>query len=553
MLIQLFLIVSSLLFLLLLSEFSKLSIDKSTVPVITPVANITSYLWPYPTEIQCSDYAYLVQNNKVTFQLMDSNQFPNARPILSDAFNEYYSIIFNLTKRIPNASNEQYNYIVAVSDTQLNITLTSDDVSLTFDTLENYHLLVNYPVSSLTADSVYGALRGLETFSQLILEYENGQLFLHQCNITDAPFFRHRGILYDTSRHYLPVSVLKQHLEVMAWNKFNVFHWHIVDIQSFPYVSDAFPELSAKGAYSPRHTYNKSQVQEVISHANKRGIRVMVEFDTPGHTGSWGKGQPGILTTCYSNGKPDGNYGPINAISNVTWPFLETLFKEIVGEFKDQYIHLGGDEVSFFCWKSNPEIQQWMEEGNYTDYARFEEYYIGKLLNLMQQLGKSYVVWQEVFDNGNKLKEDTIIHVWKGIDNWEGEMKSVTEAGFHALLSSCWYLDRISSSPDYIKYFRCNPIDFSGTTEQQRLVLGGEAAIWGEWVDATNSLSRTWPRASAAGERLWTGASTVGISNSELYDRLHKHRCRLLNRNVPAEPLQPGYCTYPWVPPQPKL
>ena len=550
---QIFFILSSLIFLLFLSEFSKLNIDKSTIPSITPVANISSYLWPYPTEVQCSGSAYLVLNNKVFFMLKDSDQFPNAFPILTDAFKDYYSIIFNLTKRIPDSSKETSNYFVGVSITQLNITLKSDDVSLTFDTVEDYHLKIDYPFSILTADSVYGVLRGIETFSQLILEYENSQLFLHQCNITDAPFFRHRGILYDTSRHYLPVSVIKQHLDIMAWNKFNVFHWHIVDTQAFPYVSEAFPELSAKGAYSPRHTYNKSQVQEVISHANKRGIRVMAEFDTPGHSDSWGKGQPGLLTACYNNGLPDGSYGPINAISNVTWPFLKTLFKEIVGDFKDQYIHLGGDEVGFSCWQSNPDIQQWMQESSYTNYARFEEYYIGKLLELVQQLGKSYVVWQEVFDNGNKIKEDTIIHVWKGGNNWMGEMKSVTKAGFHTLLSSCWYLDYISTSPDYIGYFRCDPINFSGTSDQQSLVLGGEAAIWGEWVDATNSISRTWPRASPTAERLWAGPSTVGISNSELYDRLHKHRCRLLNRNVPAQPLGPGFCTYPWVPPQPKL
>ena len=546
MLLQMLFILSSLLFMLLLSKFSELDIDKSTVPSKTTVENISSYVWPYPTEIQCSDSAYFIPNNNVTFVLMDSDQFFSAFPIISDAFKEYYSIIINLTNQIPDSPTDK------VGNIKLNVTLASDDVSLTFNTAENYNLIINYPVSSLTADTVYGALRGLETFSQLILAYEDSELFLHQCNITDVPFFRHRGILYDTSRHYLPVSVLKQHLDVMAWNKFNVFYWHIVDLQAFPYVSEEFPELSAKGAYSYRHTYNKSQVQEVISHANKRGIRVMAEFDTPGHTDSWGKGQPGLLTTCYNNGKPDGNFGPINAISNVTWPFLGTLFKEIVGDFKDQFIHLGGDEVSFSCWQSNPDIQEWMQERNYSNYARFEEYYIGKLLELVQQLGKSYVVWQEVFDNGNKIKEDTIIHVWKGSTNWAGEMRSVTKAGFHTLLSSCWYLDQISASPDYIGYFRCNPIDFSGTSEQQRLVLGGEAAIWGEWVDATNSLSRTWPRASAAAERLWTGPSTVGISNGELYDRLHKLRCRLLNRNVPAQPLGPGYCSYPWVPAQTK-
>ena len=515
----------------------------------TNVINISSYVWPFPSKIQCEDNAYLIQNNVMHYALMEPSSFPNAGKILKPIFEEYYMIILNLTKQIPDSlapdSSQQDPELEFI---QLNVTLRSDDVSLSFDTKEDYELSVAYPASTLTASTVYGAMRGLETFSQLILAYSDDKLYLHQCEISDSPFFQHRGILYDTSRHFLPVSLLKKHIQIMSWNKFNVFHWHIVDIQSFPYVSHTFPDLSGKGAYSPRHTYSKADVQEVIQYANQRGVRVMAEFDTPGHTGSWGKGAPGLLTPCYTKGKPDGTYGPINAISNVTWPFLSALFTEIVGDFKDQYIHLGGDEVSFSCWASNPDIQQWMEDRGFTNYARFETFYMSKLLQLMEELNKSYVVWQEVFDNGNKIKDDTIIHVWKGGSSWGKEMKNVTKAGYRTLLSSCWYLNYISVSPDYYGFFRCDPLNFGGTREQQELVIGGEAAVWGEMVDGTNSLSRTWPRAAPTAERLWSGPRTVNISNAEVYDRLHKHRCRLLNRDVPAEPLGPGHCSYPWVP-----
>ena len=537
---------------LLVCEFSKqylhLPTDSATNPFITSKVNISSYVWPFPTTIKCTENAYFIRNNEMHFALMEPGLFPNAHPILFQAFDEYHQIILNQIRQIPDTFQHTPELSgVLLEFIQLNVTLNSDDVSLTFDMKEDYTLSIEYPASTLIASTVYGALRGIETFSQMILEYSDSNLYLHQCEVTDTPYFKYRGILYETSHHFLPVPLLKRHIDAMAWNKFNVFHWHIVDIPAFPYVSTTFPEMSAKGAYSPRHIYTKSDVQEVISYANQHGIRVIAEFDTPGHTDSWGRGQPNLLTPCYTNGKPDGTYGPINAISNATWPFLRALFAEVVQDFRDPYIHLGGDEVNFRCWESNPDIQQWMRERGYTRYAKFEEFYMAELIGLVEQLNKRYVVWQDVFDNGIKLKADTIIQVWNGGLNWTAEVRSVTGAGHQTILSSCWYLDLVSPSDDFYGYFRCDPHSFGGSSAQQKLVLGGEAAIWSRYMDGTNSLSRTWPRACPTAERLWTGPSTVGISDREIHDRLQKQRCRLLNRELPAEPIEFGHCTYPWL------
>lgn len=127
----------------------------------------------------------------------------------------------------------------------------------------------------------------------------NSQLALKCQTIEDKPRLPHRGLLLDTSRHYLPVSDILLTLDAMSYNKLNVFHWHIVDDNSFPYQSTRFPELSAKGSYHPSMVYTPEDVQRIIEHARFRGIRVIPEFDTPGHTRSWGQSYPALLTRCY--------------------------------------------------------------------------------------------------------------------------------------------------------------------------------------------------------------------------------------------------------------
>ena len=417
-------------------------------------------------------------------------------------------------------------------------------VSLFADTLK-----VGPPETILTSPSIWGIYRGLETFSQLVFQNPElgGEYQIKVATITDYPRFSHRGVLLDSSRHFLEKKVILQNLDAMAYNKFNVFHWHIVDDQSFPYQSRDFSGLSDGGAYNKlSHVYSQADVAEIIEYARLRGIRVIPEFDSPGHTQSWGPGQPGLLTQCYKDGKPTNSYGPVDPSKTTTYDFLQGFIKEITEVFPDQYVHLGGDEVSYGCWQSNPDITAFMKQQNITgDYSALEQLYMQRILDITHQHNSDYIIWQEVIDNGCKVQPNTVVEVWKG--GQEAELAKVTSLGYNTILSSCWYLNRISYGTDWHPFYACDPHNFNGTAQQKKLVIGGEMCMWGEWVDATNLISRLWPRGSAVGERLWSAASVTDVG--EATERMQQHRCRMIQRGLTPEPINgPSFCDYEYKP-----
>ncbi|XP_062858077.1 beta-hexosaminidase subunit alpha isoform X1 [Trichomycterus rosablanca] len=411
---------------------------------------------------------------------------------------------------------------------------------------ESYSLSVSAFQAVIRAESVWGALRGLESFSQLVYQDDYDAYYVNKTEIEDFPRFPFRGLLLDTSRHYLPLNAIIKTLDAMAYNKLNVFHWHIVDDPSFPYQSFTYPDLSDKGAFHPvTHIYTQKDVKKVIAHARLRGIRVVPEFDSPGHTKSWGKGQPDVLTPCYQGDVPSGSFGPVNPILDSTFKFMTNLFEEVNSVFPDSHVHIGGDEVNFHCWDSNPNVRAFMKKkGFHKDYTRLESYYMENIMNITATLNKTAIVWQDVFDYHEKIPKNTILEIWKGVPAaYRAEMSKMTKAGHRVLLSAPWYINHISYGQDWRQAYTVQPRNFSGTDEQKQLVIGGEVCMWGEYVDATNLHPRLWPRSSAAAERLWSDEEQT-TSVDQAFPRLQDFRCKLIRRGIKAEPLFVGHCKY---------
>ncbi|XP_037046668.1 beta-hexosaminidase subunit alpha-like [Bradysia coprophila] len=407
--------------------------------------------------------------------------------------------------------------------------------------------------AKITAKTVWGALRGLETFSQLIwTDGESNHRFANETVIRDHPRFPHRGLMIDSARHYLPVAIIEQVIESLSYNKLNVLHWHIVDDQSFPFVSVKYPELSEKGAYLPELVYQPSDVKHIIDFARDRGIRVILEFDTPGHTQGFGKAFPSLITPCFGDGVNPGTanfpnhaaYEILNPMDENTYTFMTDFLKEIVDSVsKDKYVHLGMDEVYYACWQSSPVIAEFMRNNNFTEMKEVQQYYTERVLENLKNIGGHPIIWHDPIEFGVVPEKDVILQVWKGgseDDPWEPYMERALKGGYQVLLSSCWYLNYINYGESWKAYYECEPILPNITAEEAQLVLGGEAALWAEYVDATNIIPRLFPYIGAVAERLWSPANSSTTADAK--HRLDEHRCRLLWRGVPAQPIYNGYC-----------
>jgi len=211
---------------------------------------------------------------------------------------------------------------------------------------ESYQLAVTPEGALLKAAAVDGALHGLETFAQLVQPGATG-FQAPAVRIDDRPRFPWRGLLMDVSRHWMPVEVVERNLDAMAAVKLNVFHWHLSDDQGFRVESKRYPRLQQFG--SGGHYYTQAEIRAVVAHARERGIRVVPEFDMPGHTASWFPGYPQLASGPgpFETGGDYGMFDPVMDPSREeTYRFLDGFIGEMATLFPDPYFHVGGDEVN---------------------------------------------------------------------------------------------------------------------------------------------------------------------------------------------------------------
>ena len=326
--------------------------------------------------------------------------------------------------------------------------------------------------------------------------------------------------MIDVGRHFIPLDVIKRNLDGMEAVKLNVFHWHLSDNQGFRVESKKFPKLQEMG--SDGLFYTQAEISDVIAYARDRGIRVISEFDMPGHSTSWFVGYPDLASAPgpYQIERRWGVFDPaIDPTREETYKFLDALIGEMAGLFPDQFFHIGGDEVNGKQWDANPKIQQFMHAHNLKNNNDLQAYFNQRVQKIVSKHGKTMLGWDEILRPD--LPNSIVIQSWRGPDS----LAQAAKQGYRGLLSSGYYVDLMWSAE---RHYLTEPLSGAAANlspEEQKRILGGEACMWSEYVSPENIDSRIWPRTAAIAERLWSPQEIRDVNS--MYRRLADESQRL--------------------------
>jgi hexosaminidase len=384
---------------------------------------------------------------------------------------------------------------------------------------ESYSLEILSSGAKLDAPTTLGVLRGLETFLQL-MQITPAGFAVPAVSVQDQPRFAWRGLMIDVGRHFIPLDVLKRNLDGMAALKLNVFHWHLSENQGFRVESKKFPKLQEMGSDGLYYTH--AEVRELVAYARDRGIRVVPEFDMPGHNTAWFVGYPDLASAPgpYQIERKWGVFDPaMDPTKERTYKFIDHFIAEMAALFPDRYFHIGGDEVNGKQWDANPKIQEFMRAHDLKTNKDLQAYFTRRVQKIVSKHGKIMIAWDEVLRP--ELAKDVVVQVWHG----HALLVDAVRQGHSAIFSEGYYLDLNWPAAEHYLVDPLGEEAANLSPEEKQRVLGGEACMWSEYVSSENIDSRIWPRMAAIAERLWSPQNARDVAS--MYQRLEATSRRL--------------------------
>ncbi len=483
---------------LLLLFLKLLAFNYLFAQALNPELKPTDYLIPYPQKLDSGNPGAFILSSGYTFI------FSGIKSVkLEEYVRRKDEDIKSLLLAWAGNENKGGNSVIEINCISESAPGVNTDESYTLDVTEN-----KITISSKTD---IGAMRGMETLLQLI-QTRDDKVFVPCLKVEDYPRFPWRGLMMDVCRHFIPKSVILKNLDAMAMFKMNVLHWHLSEDQGFRIECKTFPKLHEMGSDGQYFTHE--DVKEIIKYANDRGIRVIPEFDIPGHSSAWFVGYPeyASLPGKYEIERHYGVFDPtFDPTREETYEFFDKFFAEMSQLFNDEYIHIGGDENNGRQWDSSKAIQEFKKANNLKNNHELQAYFNKRIQKILEKHGKKMIGWDEILST--ELPKSIMIQSWQGKQG----MVTAAKNGYYSILSNGYYIDLCQSMVDHY-YNDPLPADIGLTDEEKKFILGGEATMWAELVDSTNIFTRIWPRAAAIAEVLWSGRKTFGqdsISNNE--------------------------------------
>ncbi len=405
------------------------------------------------------------------------------------------------------------------------------DTSLSLNP-EYYELKISKDYILIKGTTYKGVLHGIYSLLQLLpgsLGVKDSKI---PClTINDYPKFKWRGFLLDCSRNFMKVDFIKRYIDLLAYHKMNILHWHLTDDQGWRIQIKQYPELTNIGAWRKQKDgsiyggfYTQEQIKEVVEYALFRGVTVVPEIELPGHSLAALAAYPNYSCT----GGPfevENDWGVFKEIycagNDSTFIFLENILDEVIDLFPSKYIHIGGDEAPKYRWENCSKCQKRINDEELLDEHQLQAYFIKRISNYLQSKGKNLIGWDEILDGG--LAEGATVQSWRSFD---GAIEAA-KLGHDAIVSptSHAYFDYDLSAIDLQKVYNFNPIPDTLNADEKKYIIGGECNMWTERVPQNTVDSKVFPRILAMAEILWKYPKNKNYDN--FYNRVQEHYKRL--------------------------
>ncbi len=397
---------------------------------------------------------------------------------------------------------------------------------------EGYRLKIAPRSIVISALKPAGLFYGIQTLRQLIA----GQRQIPCLEIEDRPRFAWRGMLLDCGRHFMSVDLIKRYIDLLAYHKMNVFHWHLTEDQGWRLEIKRYPRLTEVGAWRTQNGkryggfYTQEEVRDIVAYAQSRYVTVVPEIEMPGHSVAALAAYPEYSCT----GKPiavENHWGIFNDVfcpgKELTFEFLQNILDEVCALFPSTYVHIGGDECPKYYWKSCPECQARIKAEGLKDENELQGYFTRRIDRYMQSKGRRIIGWDEILEGG--VSPTSVVQSWRGLAGAVAAAKQgnpVISSPWHGTYFYCPQVpEEVRANYGTLnsleKAYAFNPVPAELTAEQASLIMGGECCLWAEYTQEFEVDPQMFPRLCAFAEAVWSPAA--GKDLAAFSNRLKEH------------------------------